>query len=139
MADTPRPAPVPDAVTAPFWEGCARRELRIQECQACRFRWLPGSVVCPRCWSDAVTWTAAAGEGTVVSFAVYHRSYHAAFAPLVPYVVAVVELAEGPRLVSNVVGVPAERVRVGMPVRVEWEPVAEAVLPVFRPTGGSAS
>jgi len=135
MADTPRPAPVPDAVTAPFWEGCAQRELRIQECQACRFRWLPGSVVCPRCWSDAVTWVASAGDGTVVTFAVYHRSYYPAFQLLVPYVVAVVELAEGPRLVSNVVGVAPERVRVGMPVRVEFQLAGDTALPVFRPVG----
>lgn len=135
MADTPRPAPVPDAVTAPFWEGCAQRELRIQECRACRFRWLPGSVVCPHCWSDAVTWVASAGEGTVVTFAVYHRSYHPAFQPLVPYVVAVVELAEGPRLVSNVVGVAPERVRVGMRVLVEFQSAGDTALPVFRPVG----
>ena len=135
MADEPRPAPVPDAVTAPFWDGCARHELRIQRCAACRFLWLPASVVCPRCWSDAVSWVPSAGAGTVVSFAVYHRSYHPAFRPLVPYVVAVVELAEGPRLVSNIVGAPPERVRVGMAVRVEWEPVGAAALPVFRPTG----
>ena len=135
MTDASRPTPLPDTVTAEFWEACGRHELRIQECQACRFRWLPGSVVCPRCWSDAVTWVASAGEGTVVSFAVYHRSYHPAFRPLVPYVVAVVELAEGPRLVSNIVGTPPERVRVGMPVRVEFQPVGETALPVFRPAG----
>lgn len=135
MADTPRPAPVPDAVTAPFWEGCARRELRVQACGACRFRWLPGSVVCPRCWSDAVEWVATAGEGTVVTFAVYHRSYHPAFQPLVPYVVAVVELAAGPRLVSNVVGVAPEHVRVGMPVRVEFQSAGDTALPLFRPVG----
>ena len=139
MTGATRPTPTPDAITAPFWEGCRRHELRIQQCEVCRFRWLPAAVVCPRCWSDTVTWTASAGEGTVVSFAVYHRSYHAAFAPLVPYVVAVVELAEGPRLISNIVDTPPERIAVGAPVRVEWAPVGEAVLPVFRPAGGSAS
>lgn len=135
MVDASRPAPRPDPVTAPFWDGCARHELRVQECRACRSRWLPGSVVCPRCWSDAVAWSVATGEGTVVSFVVYRRSYHPAFASLVPYVVAVVELAEGPRLVSNVVGIPPERVVVGMPVRVEFQPAGDAVLPVFRPAG----
>lgn len=136
MAGVPRPLPVPDAITAPFWEGCARRKLLVQECRACRARWLPGSVVCPRCWSDAIAWVPSVGDGTVVSFVVYHRSYHQAFQPLVPYVVAVVELAEGPRLVSNIVGVPPERVRVGMTVRVEFQPVGNAMLPVFRPAGG---
>lgn len=134
MAGEPRPLPVPDAITAPFWEGCARRELRIQACRECGHRWLPASVVCPRCWSDRTAWVAASGAGTVFSFAVYHRAYHEAFRPLVPYVVAVVELAEGPRLVSNLVGIGPGRVRVGLPVRVEWEAVEGTMLPVFRPT-----
>lgn len=138
MVDTSRPVAQGDAVTAPFWDGCRRRELVVQECGACRFRWLPGSVVCPRCWSEAVTWSPAVGEGTVVSFAVYRRSFHAAFTSLVPYVVAIVELAEGPRLVTNVVGVPPEVVTVGMPVRVEFQPIADPVLPVFRPAGEGA-
>ena len=128
-----RPVPTPDAVTAPFWEGCLRGELRVQACGACGARWLPASVVCPRCWSDAIAWIRAAGSGTVVTFAVYHRAYHEAFRPLLPYVVAVVELAEGPRLVSNIVGVPPDRVRIGLPVRVEFEPIEGTALPVFRP------
>lgn len=134
-APAERPTPSPDGVTAPFWEGCARHELRLQECGACRARWLPASVVCPRCWSEAVAWAPAAGAGVVVSFVVYRRSYHPAFRPLVPYVVAVVELTEGPRLVSTIVGVPPEQVRVGMAVRVEFQPVGESTLPVFRPAG----
>jgi uncharacterized protein len=135
MADAPRPAPMPDAVTAPFWESCARHELRLQECRACGKRWLPASVVCPRCWSDRVVWVVACGEGTVATFAVYHRAYHEAFRPRLPYVVAVVALAEGPHLVSNIVGIAPERVRVGMPVRVEFEAVEGTALPVFRPAG----
>lgn len=133
MAPAARPTPRPDPVTAPFWEGCARGELRIQACADCGARWLPGSVVCPRCWSQAVQWAPASGDGTVVSYAVYRRAYHEAFRPLLPYVVAVVELVEGPRLVSTIVGVPPEAVRVGLAVRVEFETVEGAVLPVFRP------
>jgi hypothetical protein len=138
MGDVPRPLPVPDAVTAPFWEGCAGGTLRVQACRDCGHRWLPGSVVCPRCWSDATAWLEASGEGTIFSFAVYHRAYHEAFRPLLPYVVAVVELAEGPRLVSRLVAVAAERVSVGMPVRLGWEAVEGSMLPVFRPAEGGA-
>lgn len=135
MAAAPRPTPNPDPVTAPFWEGCARGELRIQTCADCGARWLPASVVCPRCWGEALRWTPAAGEGTIVTYAVYRRAYHEAFRPRLPYVVAVVELAEGPRLVSTIVGVPPEEVRIGLAVRVEFEPIEGAVLPVFRPRG----
>lgn len=131
-----RPVPNPDPVTAPFWAGCASHRLLFQECGSCGARWLPPSVVCPRCWSEAVGWVAAEGAGTVMTFAVYRRVYHPAFRSLVPYVVAVVELAEGPRLVSNVVGISPERVCVGMPVRVEFERVGDIRLPVFRPGGG---
>jgi len=138
MAETSRPVPRPDDVTRPFWEACQRRELRFQQCAGCGHRWLPASVVCPRCWAEEAEWVLARGEGTVFSFAVYHRAYHPAFRPLVPYVVAVIELAEGPRLVSNVVGVRPEDVRVGIPVRLEFQDVEGVALPVFRPaTGGT--
>ncbi len=80
----------------------------------------------------------AGGEGTVFSFAVYRRAYHPAFKPLLPYVVAVIELAEGPRLVSNVVGVQPEDVRVGMRVRLEFRETEGIPLPVFRPRSGGA-
>jgi len=78
-------------------------------------------------------WVESAGHGTVFSFAVYHRAYHPAFEPLLPYVVAVIELGEGPRLISNVVGVPPGDVRVGMPVRLESVNLGDTALPVFRP------
>jgi len=128
-----RPLPHPDEVTRPFWDACARRVLCFQQCDACAHRWLPASVVCPRCWSDATTWVEASGRGTVFSFAVYHRAYHPAFKALLPYVVALIELAEGPRLISNVVGVAPERINVGMAVRLSFDDSGEMALPVFHP------
>jgi len=133
MAGAERPVPRPDEVTHPFWKACARGALCFQECGECGHRWLPASVVCPRCWSERATWVESAGHGTVFSFAVYHRPYHPAFEPLLPYVVAVIELAEGPRLISNVVGIAAGDVCVGMPVRLEFVNLDGTVLPVFRP------
>lgn len=136
MTQTAPPVPQPDAVTRPFWDGCARRELLYQQCGRCAHRWLPPSVACPRCWADDVDWARASGEATVFSFAVYRRAYHPAFAASLPYVVAAVELAEGPRLLSNVVGAPPEKLRVGTRVRLEFEERNGAVLPVFRPLAG---
>jgi uncharacterized OB-fold protein len=135
MAEARRPAPQPDDVTRPFWEACARRVLCFQQCAACGYRWLPASVVCPRCWTPGGEWVKASGAGTVFSFAVYHRAYHPAFKPLVPYVVGVIELAEGPRLVSNIVGAAPGDIRVGMPVSLEFLDADGVVLPVFRLAG----
>lgn len=136
MEQTRRPLPQPDELTRPFWEACARRELRFQQCVACGHRWLPATGVCPRCWNAEAEWVRASGDGTVFSFAVYHRAYHPAFKALLPYVVAVIELAEGPRLVSNIIGAAADRIRVGMPVYLDFLDVDGAALPVFRLAAG---
>jgi uncharacterized OB-fold protein len=136
MADASRPVPQPDDVTRPFWDACRRRLLCFQRCVVCGHRWLPASVVCPRCWSAETEWVPASGDGTVFSFAVYRRAYHPAFEALLPYVVAVIELAEGPRLLSNVIGGAPEGVHVGMEVRLDFIEVGAAVLPVFRRTEG---
>jgi len=136
MPQSERPLPRPDELSRPFWQGCARSELLFQQCARCAHRWLPASVVCPRCWSADVQWQPARGLGTVFSFAVYHRAYHPAFRSALPYTVAVIELEEGPRLVCNVVGIAPERVAIGMRVRVEFAPTGDAdipALPVFRP------
>lgn len=140
MAKKPRrPVPRPDEVTGRFWEACAtRRRLEFQQCAACGHRWLPPSVVCPRCWTGEPAWVAAGGAGKVVSYAVYRRAYHPAFADLLPYVVAVVELEEGPRLVTNLVGVAPGECWVDMPVRLDFLEIEGATLPVFRPAGADA-
>ncbi len=128
-----RPLPAPDEVTRPFWSACAEHRLCFQQCRACGYRWLPASVVCPRCWAGECDWVPSEGEGTVFSLAVYHRAYHPAFQALLPYVVAVIELAEGPRLVSNLVGVQPQDVSVGMAVRLEFLDLDDRALPLFRP------
>ncbi|MFQ5666119.1 MAG: Zn-ribbon domain-containing OB-fold protein [Candidatus Binatia bacterium] len=133
MADFHRPVPQPDDVTRPFWDACARRMLCFQQCATCGYRWLPASVLCPRCWAADTQWVQSGGSGTVFSYAVYHRAYHPAFKPLLPYAAAVVELSEGPRLVTNVVGAAPQDIRVGMPVQLEFIEVEQSVLPVFRP------
>lgn len=136
MAETRRRAPDSDDVTRPFWEACGRRELVYQRCAGCAHCWLPASVVCPRCWGVNPEWVQARGDATVFSYAVYHRAYHPAFEALVPYVVAVIELGEGPRLISNVVDIPPEAVTVGMTVRLDFQEVEGGLLPVFRPESG---
>ncbi|WP_058045414.1 bifunctional MaoC family dehydratase N-terminal/OB-fold nucleic acid binding domain-containing protein [Streptomyces roseifaciens] len=127
----PRPRPVINRDNAPFWEGVAAHKLLIQRCAACgtlRFPWLPG---CGRCGSPEWGTTEASGSGTVHSYVVVHHPPFPAFDP--PYAVALVELAEGVRMISSVTGVPHDRVRIGMPVELEFIRVdAEWELPVFR-------
>ncbi|MCX4973133.1 bifunctional MaoC family dehydratase N-terminal/OB-fold nucleic acid binding domain-containing protein [Streptomyces sp. NBC_00620] len=129
-----RPRPVINRDNAGFWEGVARHQLLIQRCAGCgvlRFPWLPGCNACGCLEWDTVE---ASGDGTVYSYVVMHHPPFPAFDP--PYAVGLVELSEGVRMVSNVVGVPYDKVRIGMPVRLEFQRYDEELeLPVFRPGG----
>ncbi|MEU8591140.1 OB-fold domain-containing protein [Streptomyces sp. NPDC048664] len=126
-----RPRPVVNRDNAGFWEGVARHRLLIQRCAGCaapRFPWLPG---CNACGCPEWDTVEASGEGTVYSYVVMHHPPFPAFDP--PYAVGLIELAEGVRIVSNVIGVPYDKVRVGMPVRLAFERYDDdLVLPVFR-------
>jgi len=90
--------------------------------------------VCPYCFSDRLEWRAASGRGTVSTWTVVHKAWFPAFAQEVPYNVAQVELDEGPRLTTSVVGLPNDRLAVGLRVVIEFDDVAPAItLPRFRP------
>ncbi|HEY9331794.1 MAG TPA: OB-fold domain-containing protein [Streptomyces sp.] len=135
-----RSRPVINRDNAGFWEGVASRRLLIQRCTACdalRFPWLPG---CNACGSPGWDTVEASGEGTVFSHVVMHHPSFPAFSEDGeggPYAVALIELAEGVRMVSNVIGVPCDKVRVGMPVRLEFlRTDPDLVLPVFRGSEG---
>ncbi|MFJ8360709.1 bifunctional MaoC family dehydratase N-terminal/OB-fold nucleic acid binding domain-containing protein [Streptomyces sp. NPDC093984] len=132
---TGRPRPVINRDNAGFWEGVARHRLLIQRCGDCgtpRFPWLPG---CNACGSPEWDTFEASGAGTVYSYVVLHHPPFPAFDP--PYAVGLIELAEGVRIVSNVTGVPYDKVRIGMPVRLAFERYDEELeLPVFRAVDG---
>lgn len=120
-----------------FWEGVAAHKLLIQRCGGCgtlRLPWLPGCGACGSAEWDTVE---AGGAGAVYSYVVMHHPPFPAFDP--PYAVGLIELAEGVRMVSNVVGVPYDKVRIGMPVRLEFLRVDEELeLPVFSGAQGGA-
>ena len=128
-----KPLPHPTADTKPFWDGCRAHELRFQKCGECgHIRW-PASFLCPKCHSRDTAWIRAKGCGKIYSYVVYHRAYHQAFEEEVPYVVALVELEEGPRMLTNIVGSRPEEVGCDMPVVVAWEDIKEGIaLPKFR-------
>jgi uncharacterized OB-fold protein len=137
MTDPARPLPKPAPESRPFWESCRKHELRLQRCGRCNAYRFPPGVLCPECWSTDCEWVRVSGRGKVYSFVVYHRAYHPAFATELPYLVAVVELDEGPRLTTNIVGCNPGAVHCGMAVDVVFEDVTPATaLPQFRPTRG---
>lgn len=134
MRDAPSWVPAPNERSAPFYEGARRGELRLQRCGGCR-AWLhPVRARCPHCGGVEITWEAASGRGRVYSHALLHRAYHPRHEGRLPLVLATIDLDEGVRLSSNVVGVEEGEVRAGLPVEVAFEHLSDEVaLPVFRP------
>ncbi|MCP3985885.1 MAG: hypothetical protein GY723_16000, partial [bacterium] len=115
MVDQQPPVPEPDALRAPFWEACRRGVLEVSGCEACGYLFLPPGPCCPECWSPRLESREVSGRGRVESFVIYRRTYHPGMPA--PYVVALVELEEGPRLISNIVGCAPEEVAIDMPLR----------------------
>jgi uncharacterized OB-fold protein len=136
VAEYAKPLPVPDSVTRPFWESLKAHAIQLQRCGECgQFVYYPRPV-CPRCFSDALAWTPVSGRGVVHAFTIPHRHPNPAFAASVPYVVALIELEEGARMLSTLVGIPPtpEAVRVDLPVKIVYDDVTtEITLPRFRP------
>ena len=126
------PFPVPDGDSKTFWEGVAQHKLLIQRCENCqRYIFYPRSI-CPHCFSEAPAWVEASGAGTIYSYTVVHQAY-GPFAAQVPFVVAIVELAEGVRMMTRIAGAAPAAVRIGAPVRVVFEQADENVtLPYFQ-------
>jgi uncharacterized OB-fold protein len=136
MADTKYAKPLPriDEESKGYWEACQRHELVIQRCGQCgTLRHYPRAR-CPKCLSDAVEWVRCSGRGTVYTFTVTHQNQAPGFRDALPYVLAYVELAEGVRLLTNIVDCAPDAVRIGMAVEVVFEEATPAVtLPRFKP------
>jgi uncharacterized OB-fold protein len=119
---------------AAFWSATERRELVLPWCTSCgEAFWYPRPV-CPQCLRPDVEWRPASGRGEVHAVSVMHRAAHSGMAGRVPYAVALVDLEEGIRMLTNIVDVDADDVRVGMEVAVTWEPLSDGRnLPLFAP------
>ena len=119
-------------LTAPYWDAAREGRLVVQECRSCGQLWHPPLPRCPHCHAADLGWRPVSGDGTVYTYTVVRHPTHFAFADQIPYVLAIVELAEGPRLVSGLLGAEPAEVRVGRPVRVTFREVAAGVtLPYF--------
>ena len=131
---TDKPVPVPTPETQPFWDGCAAGELRIQRCTDCGKPYFYPRPVCPDCGSANVEWFTASGRATLYSYVINHRAAPG-FADDGPYAIAVVQLEEGPRMMTNILGLPAtpEALELDMPLQVTFEARGNVSLPQFRP------
>ena len=136
MPNRPQPR-FPEPHSQPFWEGAKQHELRYQTCDACEELVFYPRLHCTRCGSERLSWQVSRGQGTVYTYSVVRQNRIPGFAELGAYVVAYVDLDEGFRMLTNVVGVsdPTRDVRIGQRVQVEFETQDEGEypIPVFRP------
>ncbi len=139
MTDVARPLPKPTPETQHFWDGCKAGELRLQRCDSCDNVYFPPRPFCPSCSSRSVSVFAASGHGTLASYVINHRP-HPAWSE--PHSIAIVQLDEGPRMASNIVGCDQtpEALLLDMPLKVRFEDVSDEItLPLFAPVQGVQS
>lgn len=126
------PAPVVNADSLPYWNAAREQRLVIRQCKSCHQLHFMPRHLCPHCWSDDLEWIDAKGQGSIHSFTVIHRASDPAFASQVPYVLALIELDEGPRMMANILGKDALSAAIGDRVQVTFESRGpEAKLPQF--------
>ncbi|MFQ5472166.1 MAG: Zn-ribbon domain-containing OB-fold protein [Dehalococcoidia bacterium] len=141
VPDYRKPLPSPSPETERFWEGCRNHELLLPFCRGCQNYFFYPRSFCPKCFSWDVEWRKASGRGKIYTFAIQYRAWHPGWADDVPYVNAMVDLEEGPRIYTNIVGVDPDpgNIQCDMPVEVVFEDVtAEITLPKFRPADAEA-
>jgi len=136
-----RPLPVPTPEAKPYWDGLREHKLMLPRCRACRRAFFYPRVLCPFCHASDIEWFQASGRGRLYSFEIAYQTISKVFKVKPPYVLAMVELEEGPRLMSNLVGIEPDpkRIRCDMPVEVVFHKLTDEItLPLFQPAGGAA-
>lgn len=139
MPETPAPnAPGPLSVVTeenrPFWDGCREGVLRLQYCEQCQHYQFYPRLYCMQCGAEAPTWREVSGRGTVYSYTLIHLNKAPAFIHETPYNVAIVQLEEGPRLLSNIIDIASTDLRVDLPVTVVFDVINDTIsLPRFKP------
>ncbi len=131
--------PTPDDTTQPWWDATAEGRLLVVRCGACGKAHFYPRPFCPRCGSSVVTWEEAGGRATLYTWSVVHRNDLPPFNDKVPYIAAVVDLEEGPRMMTTVVGVDPDALAVGMELQVDFVEHGEGFhIPVFRPLASAS-
>ena len=124
------PLPEPTPLSKPYWDALVQGQLVYQSCRRCKHAWLPARSECPECLEADWEWAPASGRGRVVSWVVFHHAYHEAFKTRIPYNVTLVELHEGPRLLTNITN-PERGIEVGRTVNLAIEKEQDFALARF--------
>jgi uncharacterized OB-fold protein len=136
----PKPVPAPSPESQPYWRAARAHELRLPFCRPCQAFYFYPRRFCPRCFSWDIEWRPVSGRGRLYTFAIQYRAFHPGWAEDTPYVTAIVQLDEGPRIFTRLVDVDPDpkAVHCDMPVEVAFQDVSEEIsLPVFRPLDGA--
>lgn len=135
MAEYKKPLSVPDEDSIPFWEGCKSHQLVIQRCKDCRTYRFPPSPLCPNCLSMEAVWDKVSGEGKVYTYSIIYLPPSADWPKEeLPMAIGIIELKEGIKMMSNIVGIDPKNVKVGMKVKVTFEDATDKItLPKFAP------
>jgi uncharacterized protein len=129
-----KPVPVPDDLSAPFFDGARDGRIMLQHCTGCTKWSFPVRERCPHCFASKLEWRPASGRGTLYTFTIMHQVMNPGFASSVPYNVAQIDLEEGVRMVSNVIGVGNDELKIGMKLEAVFEDAGDNIrLPKFRP------
>ena len=133
------PRPIPNGDSLPYWNAARERRLLIRHCRACGAKHFMPRHLCPACWSSDLEWLDSPGDGIVQSFSIIHRAPTPVFTANGPYVIALIDLDEGPRMFANVIGPDAREVEIGDRVKVTFEDRCEGFLmPQFSRVTGAA-
>jgi len=131
-----KPLPAPSPETQRFWDGCKRHEFWLPFCRPCqKAYWYPRDF-CPTCGSRDVEWRRSKGRGKLYTYAIHYRAFHPAWNNEVPYITAMIDLEEGVRIFSNLIGIEPDpkAIRCDMPVELVWDDVTpEVTLPKWKP------
>ena len=135
MSTIERPLPDINDVNLPYWESAKAHALALPVCLRCGHTYYPMTSYCPRCLAAESEWRQVAGTGTLVTWNVMHQVYDKSFEDVAPYIVAVVQLTEGPQLVTNLVNTTADALHIGLPLTLGYLKISEEVtLPVYSPS-----
>ena len=138
-APAAKPDPIATPETQPFWDGCRQGELRLQRCRDCDHVQFPPRRYCSGCLSDQLDWEQASGRAVVRSWTVVTLPSSPAFVADLPFVMALVQLEEGPTMLSGIRGCESDTVYIGMLVEVEFEARSDQIhLPYFHPSATAA-
>ena len=128
-----KPLPTITDANRPYWDACRNHELKLQRCSACAHLWFPPSFICPNCLGSDIAWEKVSGRGKIWSHMRMWQRYFPGFSEDLPYIVAYIELEEGPRMMSTIVGREFYELHCDMDVEVVFDDVTREIsLPKFR-------